>query len=58
MKKSKKPVVNTRTMGVNMPKTLFADIERHAKAAKVSKSLFCKTVLSQVIESGECLKIK
>ena len=49
MKKPKKPVVNTITLGINMPKSLFEEIDRRAKAQGMSKSLFCKTILRKAI---------
>lgn len=58
MKKAKKPVVNTRTMGINMSKTMFADIEARSKIMKISKSLYCKTILGRWLESGMALKIE
>lgn len=57
MKKSKKPVVNTKTLGINMPKSLFSELEKRAKAQGVSKSLYCKTVLRMFVASGEVLKV-
>ena len=51
MKKKAIKTVNTKTMGVNMNKRLFAEIERRAKKLGISKSLFCKSVLAR-----ECYK--
>jgi len=55
MKKKEVKTVNTKTMGVNMSKAMFSEIEKKARSEKISKSLYCKKVLQYWIESGNSL---
>lgn len=49
---------NTKTVGVNMPKKLAADVEKRAESMGISTSLYIKTVLRQHIASKKKLVLK
>jgi len=47
----------SKTIGINMPAKMAADIERRADSMSISKSNYCKIVLQQWIDSGKKLSL-
>ncbi len=47
----------SKTIGINMPAKMAADIEKRAESMSISKSNYCKIVLQQWIDSGKKLTL-
>lgn len=47
----------TKTLGINMPQEMAAELEKRAASMGVSTGMYVKTVLKNWIESGEKLTI-
>lgn len=48
----------TKTVGINMPASMAVELERRAGSMKLSKSKYCKLVLSAWLKSGEKLVLQ
>jgi hypothetical protein len=46
-----------KTIGINMPAKMAADIEKRAESMSISKSNYCKIILQQWIDSGKKLSL-
>ncbi|NOU35801.1 MAG: hypothetical protein HOO88_03395 [Kiritimatiellaceae bacterium] len=47
----------TKTIGINMSKTMADDLEKRADSMHISKSKYCKIVLQQWLQSGKKLTL-
>lgn len=47
----------TRTLGINMPKKMEAEITRRAESMNISKSNYCRIILLQWLSSGNKLTL-
>jgi len=47
----------SKTIGINMPAKMAADIEKRAESMSISTSNYCKIVLQQWIDSGKKLTL-
>jgi hypothetical protein len=43
----------TKTIGINMKRTMATDLERRSNSMHISKSKYCKIILQQWIDSGK-----
>ena len=48
---------NTKTIGINMPEKMAAELEKRAQSMHISKSNYCKIILRQWIDSGKKLTL-
>jgi hypothetical protein len=49
--------IGTKTIGINMPATMAAELEKRADSMHISKSNYCKIVLRQWMDSGKKLSL-
>lgn len=47
----------TKTIGINMPEKMAAELEKRANSMHISKSKYCKIVLQQWIDSKQKLSL-
>ena len=47
----------TKTIGLNMPKNMAADLEKRASSMNISKSKYCVIILQQWLDSGKKLML-
>jgi hypothetical protein len=47
----------SKTLGINMPAKMAAELEKRADAMSISKSNYCKIILQQWIASGKKLTL-
>lgn len=58
-KKKTNPIgKGTKTVGINMPKTEAAELERRAASMGISTGMYCKTILRKWLESGQQLVLE
>lgn len=48
----------TKTIGINMPKSMADDLERRSDSMSISKSKYCKIILQQWLDSGKKMKLE
>ncbi len=48
---------NTKTIGINMAKKMAEELEKRSTKMNVSKSMYCKIVLQNWIDSGKKLSL-
>lgn len=48
----------TKTIGINMSKTMADNLETRASSMHISKSKYCKIILQQWMDSGKKLTLK
>ena len=54
---SKKSTKETKTIGINMQKSMATNLEDRAKNMHISTSNYCKIILQQWIDSGKKLTL-
>jgi len=47
----------SKTIGINMPAKMAAELEKRADSMSISKSNYCKIILQQWIDSGKKLSL-
>jgi hypothetical protein len=47
----------TKTIGINMPDKMAAELEKRADSMHISKSKYCKIVLGEWLKSGKKLSL-
>lgn len=47
----------TKTIGINMPEKMEAELSKRANSMHISKSNYCKIILQQWIDSGKKLTL-
>lgn len=47
----------TKTVGINMAETMASELEKRAKSMYITKSKYCKLILSQWLDSGKKLTL-
>jgi hypothetical protein len=48
---------DTKTIGINMPDEMAAELERRAQSMSIPTSVYCKLVFQQWMDSGEKMKL-
>jgi len=48
----------TKTIGINMSKDMADELEKRSDSMKISKSKYCKIILSDWLKSGKKLKLE
>ena len=48
----------TKAIGINMKKTMAADLEHRAKSIQISTGAYCKIILGRWLDSGKKLQLK
>jgi hypothetical protein len=48
---------DTKTIGINMPDEMAAELERRAHSMSIPTSVYCKLVFQQWMDSGEKMKL-
>lgn len=48
----------TKTLGINMPQKMASELERRADSMHISKSKYCKMILTNWIDSGKSMTIQ
>jgi hypothetical protein len=48
---------DTKTIGINLPDEMVAELARRAQSMSIPTSVYCKMVFQQWIDSGERIKL-
>jgi hypothetical protein len=48
----------TKTIGINMPEAMAADLEGRAKSMGISTGAYCKIILKEWMASGRKMKLQ